>query len=114
MADNEQTPSTPTSEELVQQAQADPNVPVVYFSGFVTRIGGTDVDFLLTLNGVPVGLVSASHAVMKTFVEKLKQTIEEFEEALGQKFLSLEEIHEIMKEKDEDDSNGNDNDQNGS
>ena len=100
MADNGQTPSSPTAGELVRQAQSDPNVPTIYFNGFGTRIGGDDVEFVLTQNGVPVGLVSASHAVMKTFAQKLKLTIEEFEENLGQKFLSAEEIQEIIDDKE--------------
>lgn len=102
MSDAEEKILSDLVEEIVRNKASD--VPVIYFDGFSNRATSSDIEIVLMHNGVSVGMLSGSHAIMKTFAKALTESIEGLEETLGQPLLSSREILNKMKEASNDSS----------
>ena len=76
---------------LIQKAEADPNVPLIYFNGMRVTCNERDVSVVLNRGDQDtiVGVLYASHSVAKTLAAILKSVIEQLETATNQDFLAV-------------------------
>jgi hypothetical protein len=80
----------------LQQALEDPNIPKIYFNGFINVTGTADIIIVLKQNNRPIALLNTSYTIAKTLVEKLGSTISDLEEHTGNTIMTTDYIQEKM------------------
>jgi hypothetical protein len=77
----------------IQDALNDPDLPGIYFNGFITTIGNQgDVLIVLQRNGKPVAVLNASYTIAHTLSVKLAGAISTLQRSLGQDILTTDVI----------------------
>lgn len=92
--------------EQLQAALEDESVPRFYFNGFTATVGSADIVIMLKHHEKPILLLSTSHVMGKTLLEKLGVLIAGFEDAVEQTIMSTDEVNERIRAKEENDNNG--------
>ena len=90
--------------EFIQRAENDPDVPKIYFNGFLTAMGEGDVAVTLKRGQIPVAVLNMSYTVAKTLAEQLRNLIGNLETATNHNIMTTNEIATRMGE-----HNANDN-----
>ena len=71
---------------LIANAIENPDVPKIYFNGFVTGTTTADVVLILQNNGHPCAVLQSSHTNAKTLALALNQLVQGVEERAGVTF----------------------------
>ncbi len=82
--------------ERMKAALEAPDVPHIYFNGFVNALGTGDIIVVLEQNNKPVAKLNMSYTVAKTFAAKLGATVAQLEEATNRRMLTTDEIEKAM------------------
>ena len=91
--------------QRVEKALASPEIPTVYFNGFLNTLGSGDILIVLERNGRPVANLHTSYTVAKTLAMKLGQMIAELEAKTGNTIMTTDDVNEAMLRKDTTDDN---------
>ena len=75
----------------VQQAEDDPDVPKIYFNGFLSAMGAGDVAVTLKRGETPVAVLNMSYTVAKTLAEKLRELIGNLETITDHNVMTTDE-----------------------
>jgi hypothetical protein len=91
-----QTPPSAAVQEqqqrmLMQQALRGP-IPRFYANQCLVAQTSSDLSIVMINNGVPGGTLSMSYETAKSLARDLEKTITNFEEAIGHKVQTIEEI----------------------
>jgi hypothetical protein len=78
------------------KANKDPNVPKMYFNGFLTGMTNADVVMLTKLNNEPVAVLNFSLSVAKTLVRQLSQLIVRLEENSENEIMTIDVIDKAL------------------
>lgn len=89
----------PLSERLdrTRRAIETDDVPKIYANGFVFVQSSADVGLILEQSNGPVAVIYMSHILAKTLVKKLGASLLQFEETLGQDFLTTDDLNAGLK-----------------
>ena len=86
-----------TFEQELWNAIEDTEIPRLYFNGFNISIGNADVTMILKLQNNPVMILSMSHNLAKTLVEKMGGVVSILEDKIDQRVLTTDQIAELMQ-----------------
>ena len=75
----------------IQQAEDDPDVPKIYFNGFLSAMGAGDVAVALKRGETPVAVLNMSYTVAKTLAEKLRELIGSLETITDHNIMTTDE-----------------------
>ena len=67
----------------IRQAMASPDIPHIYFNGFINAVGSSDVTVLLQNNGNFNATLNMSFTMAKSLSRKLKLIIDDLEKNSG-------------------------------
>lgn len=84
-----------TVEERIESGR-HPDVPKLYFNGFVNAFSTSDVMTVLERNGQAVATLNMSFTVAKTFAQALNQMIAQLETQAGRPMLTTHEFAQVM------------------
>lgn len=80
----------------IQQAEDDPDVPKIYFNGFLNALGAGDVAVTLKRGETPVAVLNMSYTVAKTLAEKLRKLIGNLETITDHNVMTTDETTDKM------------------
>ena len=84
----------------MQRAEDDPDVPKIYFNGFMNAMGAGDVTVVLKRGETPVAVINMSYTVAKTLYEKLRDMIGNLETGMDQTIMTTDTITARMSGQD--------------
>ena len=90
---------SPTDDEQmvnIRQAMASPDIPHIYFNGFINAVGNSDITVLLQNNGHINATLSISFTMAKTLSLKLKSIIDQLEKNSGNSIMNTDEVGEAL------------------
>lgn len=73
-----------------------PQVPSGYADSFNVNAGVADIEILFGLRGTPMFRMILSHATAKELEHQLREALQQFERASGQKVTRLNDLIETM------------------
>ena len=76
----------------IQAGNALPSEKKFYVNGFVIAVSPADIVVICQQNGEPVAMLSMSYVLAKTFMERLKTSLEDLETKMGQPILTVDAI----------------------
>jgi hypothetical protein len=92
-------------EDRATKALSSDNVPKLYINGFIIFFGQGDIGLVFEQNNKPTATVNMSYTLAKTLVEKLGNTIRDFEEKTGNIIMTTDYIAQKMNQESADESN---------
>ena len=84
-------------EQQIRAAIEDKEIPRLYFNGFNISLGNADVTMVLNLQNNPIMILSMSHNLAKTLVEKMGGVVSILEDKIDQRVLTTDQIAELMQ-----------------
>jgi len=87
--------------QQVMSALSNPDIPHIYFNGFINSIGLGDIMVILTQSVNQVAVLNMSYTVAKTLVEKIGASIAEIENKSGNTILTTDDIKRFFVEDDD-------------
>ena len=76
----------------IRQAMASPDIPHIYFNGFINAVGSSDVTVLLQNNGNFNATLNMSFTMAKSLSRKLKLIIDDLEKNSGNPIMDTDEV----------------------
>jgi hypothetical protein len=90
---------TKNVQELIEEANKNPDLPKIYANGFSAAMGPSDVTLLLQRSGQSVGILNMSFTTTKTLISKLNGLILFLEDKSKQPIMTIDDINKYMTEK---------------
>ena len=78
-------------------AARDPDVPKIYFNGFINGLSSGDIVSVLELNGQPVAVLNMSFTVAKTLVQSIGSIVADLEEKGGRTMLTTKDVEALAE-----------------
>lgn len=72
------------------------DVPKIYFNGFSTFMGNSDVVIVLQNNGQPTAVLNTSFTIAKTLVQRLNDTITYLEKSSGNAIMTTDQVDQAI------------------
>jgi hypothetical protein len=98
-----EAPTQPSIEDQERQQQQAMVVAALrnpglrmYANGFAIANTASDMSVILMLNGTPAGVLNLSYISAKSLISSLTQAVTEFEKAISQDVMTIEEIQEKL------------------
>ncbi len=85
-------------EDRINKALGASEVPKLYVNGFIIFLGQADVGLILQTNAQETAVVNMSFTLAKTLVEKLGDTMRDFEEKTGTIIMTTDTVREKTTE----------------
>ena len=92
-------------EDRAKIAMLSEDIPKLYINGFITFFSQADMGLVLEQNDKPTAIINMSYTLAKTLVEKLGNTIRDFEDKTGNIIMTTEYIAHKMKQELSDEPN---------
>ena len=89
--------------DRIEEAQADKELPHIYFNAFANSLGSGDVTIVLQQGKVPIAVLSTSFTVAKTLVRKLGELVAFLEERTAQTIMTSDDVAEKLSKGSEND-----------
>lgn len=83
--------------ELIEKAQADKELPHIYFNGFANSLGSGDVTIVLRQGKVPIAVLNTSFTVAKTLATKLGELVAFLEERTAQTIMTTDDVAQKLE-----------------
>ncbi len=83
--------------QQVAEALNNPQLPHIYFNGFVNSLGSGDLMMILQRNGQPVAVLNTSYTLAKTLAEKVHDLIASLEADTGNTIMITDDINEAVQ-----------------
>lgn len=77
----------------IQKAVTSQEIPKIYANGFICARSNSDVMIVLQLNGQPLTVLNLSFTSAKTFAKNLSGVIEQIEQTMDHKIMTIDEIN---------------------
>lgn len=90
-------PDSIKPEEIINNALKDPNLPKLYFNGFLTGHSNSDMLLLLLQNGIPSSAVNMSFTTAKSLYLELGKLISQFEASTNHTIMTVNDVESFMK-----------------
>lgn len=93
----EMDPAQQDLQTQLETALSDPELPALYFNGFMTSLGSGDVTLVLQRNGKPVAVLNASYTIAKTLSMRLRDVIASLEADARHTILTTDDINRAVE-----------------
>jgi hypothetical protein len=84
-------------EDPLKSAQLSESIPVHYFNGFAISFGQADFTMTVKQDNRDLFHLKGSYTITKTLAEKLDFSLKRFEDIVGQKMLTTDQVEAAIK-----------------
>jgi hypothetical protein len=97
---DDETQPEPSPDVLAERMRAAlaPDVPKIYFNGFINAVSSGDIVTVLERNGQPVAVLNMSFTVAKSLAQALGVTVSDLEKKAGQAMLTTKDVDALRLE----------------